>query len=92
MCSITPSSPAGCQRTQVADDAVALLAARVAGAAFAVGRLDDDMAAMRGHHAAEVERCELAQRFSESTLAAQMKSLSEMPFTECVLKRSVQRL
>ena len=76
----------------VANHAVALLAPQMAAHAHAVGRFDPDMAAVRRDHAAQVERGELAQRFSASTLAAQMKSLSEMPPTEWVLKRTVQRL
>ena len=76
----------------VADDEVALLAARVAQHARAVGCLDDHVAAVGGHHQAGVDGAVGAvvggQASSASTLAAQMKSLIEMPPTECVLKRT----
>ena len=94
----------------VADHAVALLPARVADEALALGRFDDVVAAVAGHNQSDVERDGLAQRqaaagvvigiglrqavneINASARAAQMKSLIEMPFTECVLKRTTQRL
>jgi hypothetical protein len=60
-----------------------------------VGRFDDDVAAMRCHHQAGlcgVAQDRQAQGSNPSTWAAQMKSLIEMPPTEWVLKRTVQRL
>ena len=70
--------------------------------ALAFGRLDDDVATVGRHHAPEIQRhrsrrrggprAARAQGSSASTLAAQMKSLTEMPPTEWVLKRTVQRL
>src|SRR5262249_4321257 len=76
----------------VADHRLALLAARVADEPPALGRLYDEVAAVTGHHQPDVELVEFAQTSKASALAAQMKSLIEMPPTECVLKRTVQRL
>ena len=65
-------------------------------------RFHHDMAAVGGHHQPDAERGghlragsprpARTQGSSASTLAAQMKSLTEMPPTEWVLKRTVQRL
>jgi hypothetical protein len=67
----------------VADHGVALLAARVALQTLALGCLDDEVPAVAGDHEAEVERLVVAQSANKaSTLAAQMKSLIEMPPTE----------
>jgi len=79
----------------LADHELALLAARVAHHPLAVGGLHDHVAAVRGHDEAQVQRWVGGQagsrRNNASTLAAQMKSFTEMPPTEWVLKRTVQR-
>ena len=86
---------AGCQRTRSPTTQSLFLPRGWQMQALALGRLDDEVAAVAGHHEAQVERGELAAssrsrdgRASASTLAAQMKSLIEMPPTEWVLKRT----
>ena len=75
----------------VTHDHGVLLAAGVADAASAVGAFDEAMAAMRRHHQTGLQIGH--QAFCRaSTAAAQWKSLAEMPFTSCVLKRTLQRL
>ncbi len=66
----------------------------------AFGRFDDVVAAVACHHEARIERVFAGQmarlksasqpmkETSASTLAAQMKSLTDMPPTSCVLKRA----
>ena len=79
----------------VTDDQRALLAARMAQHAAAVGRFDHHVAAVRCHNQPEVEvgACGVASQSSNaSSRAAQMKSLIEMPPTEWVFNRTVQRL
>ena len=75
----------------VAHDHRVLLAARVAEQAAAVVLLHEAVAAVRSHHQAGLKRCHQLP-CSASTARAQKKSLTEMPFTSWVLKRSVQRL
>ena len=79
----------------VADDAVALLAARVAQDALALGRFDHEVAAVGTPPTRPLFNGTCDQPVAPgnaSTLAAQMKSLIEMPPTEWVLKRTTQRL
>jgi hypothetical protein len=54
--------------------------------------LDEGMPAVRGDDPCHRQALETTQGNRASTLAAQMKSLIEMPPTECVLKRTMQRL
>ena len=77
---------------QVADHQVGLAPAQVALHTSAFGGLDEGMPAVRGHDPRHCQPLETAQGNRASTLAAQMKSLIEMPPTEWVLKRTVQRL
>ena len=64
----------------VTDDEIGFLAACVAQHALALGRLHHHLAAVRGHD--QCDRSGGGQADSASTLAAQMKSLIEIPPTE----------
>ena len=78
-------------RLLIADDDGVLLATWVADAALAVGTFHEAVPAMGRHHQSGQQLGH--QAFcSASTAVAQWKSLTEMPPTSCVLKRTVQRL
>ena len=87
----------------VANDSLALLAARVADYSLAGFSFDQHMAAKTSDYQTRLcaldRRCagtQLARCFAQaskaSTFDAQKKSLTEMPLTSCVSKRTVHRL
>src|SRR5207245_579455 len=83
----------------VANHGLAFLATRVADETFAGWRFNEHMAAKPGHHQTRLGARDLhgpspsrfAQASKASTFDAQKKSLTEMPFTSCELKRTVDR-
>src|SRR5205085_1879026 len=74
---------------EVADDGLIPLALRVTQDARAIGRFHQAVAAMAGDHAAVPV---FAHASSASAHAAHSKSVSEMPWSECVLKRTTHLL
>ena len=83
----------------IADHGLAFLAAWMADAALAIGRLDHAMAAVAANDQAFFRSGTFAAHAvcactcsSASIRAAQSRSVGEMPFTSCVFRRTTQRL